>query len=39
MELTLKYPHYYPCMMYAKNPNTRKLLETAFNSRLGYDQC
>jgi len=31
--VSLKYPDYFPAMKNARNPNTRKALETAFHSR------
>ena len=32
-EVTLKYPHYLPCMNYLKYPESRKKLEKAFSRR------
>lgn len=32
-KVTLKYPHYVPCMRKASNPKTRQTLEKSFNSR------
>ncbi|XP_002158573.3 thimet oligopeptidase isoform X1 [Hydra vulgaris] len=32
-QVSLKYPDYFPCMKNARNPDVRKILETAFNSR------
>ncbi|KAF5398614.1 Thimet oligopeptidase [Paragonimus heterotremus] len=33
LQLSLKYPHYFPASEKAENPETRKALECAFNSR------
>lgn len=33
LRVSLKYPHYFPCMKFAKNPATRSTIESAFNSR------
>nr|CAH8845584.1 unnamed protein product [Trichobilharzia regenti] len=32
-EISLKYPHYYPAIQMACNPETRRVLQTMFNSR------
>ncbi|CAL8093275.1 unnamed protein product [Calicophoron daubneyi] len=36
-QITLKYPHYFPASEKASNPDTRKALETAFNSRCAKE--